>query len=358
MIERLDSYLEAKVREKVFPGAAYVVGTRDKLYTGWVGRHTYSPESPEVGDSTLWDMASVTKVMATTSSAMVLNQNGMLDLEAHVSAFLPRFRHDHVTVRDLLLHRSGLPAYFNFQNSCRTPEECEAKLFELPASEATPPKTVYSCIGFMTLQRVIESIAGKQLDVVATELVFTPLGMKNCSYRPLDLAKCAPTEKMPAWRRKIGDERGEKRVQDEFIQGTVHDPAAYMSGGVSGNAGLFCTAADLGKWLTELVRGGEKVFSPAALVEWRRRQGAASSRALGFDTKSPSGSSAGRRFHLRSYGHTGYTGTSVWIDPEARIFAGLLTNRVHPNDEAVPMLAARAGFHDAVWEELRSLRAQ
>lgn len=355
-MQKIESLLQLAIEDKKTPGAAWAIGRGEKFVTGSLGRFTFDPSSEEVSDNTLFDLASLTKVVCTTSSAMLLHQRGELDLEAHANSFLTKFQHDSVTVRDLLLHRSGLPAYFNFQTKCSSPSESEEAFWQIGLRSAIPPKTEYSCLGFMTLQRIIESISSTSLDDFASQEVFMPLGMGRTIYTPglEDRRRCAPTEVLPEWRRKLEDAWGFVRTRDDYIQGIVHDPAAFMRGGVSGNAGLFSTNTDLALWARELALGGEKLFAQNEVAAWTKRAGESSTRALGFDTKSPEGSSAGRRFHQTSFGHTGYTGTSIWIDPASRIYAVLLTNRVHPDDKA-SVASLRPAFHDLAWELAQSL---
>lgn len=355
-MKEIEALIQKALDEKRTPGAAWAIGRGENFVTGSLGGFTYDESSERVTDQTLYDLASLTKVVSTTSSALVLNQKGLLDLEAHATSYLANFQHDSVTVRDLLLHRSGLPAYYNFQSSCSTPLESEAAFWKIGLRTAIPPKTEYSCLGFMTMQRVIETISSQTLDDFVTKEVFNPLGMQRTCYTPglEDRRLCAPTETIGDWRRKLEDSWGFVRTREDFIQGGVHDPAAFMRGGVSGNAGLFSTAADLALWARELALGGAKVFAPAKLSEWTNRAGEASTRALGFDTKSPEGSSAGRRFHQSSFGHTGYTGTTVWIDPASKVYAVLLTNRVHPDDKA-SLVGVRPQFHDLAWQLAQNL---
>lgn len=348
------SVLEQAIENGAFPGAAVAYGLGSEARFGYYGSHTYDEASQEVGEETLWDLASVTKVASTTTAALCLYQESRLDLDAHVTSFVPRFRHDRVRVRDLLTHRSGLPAYCSFQTRTKTVEGSEQELFGLDLRPAVPPKTEYSCMGFMILQRVVEAVTGKGLDEAVKELAHAPLGMDSTSYKPslADRKRCAPTETRDDWRKEIEDQRGYERVNSTYIQGGVHDPAAFMVGGVSGNAGLFSTARDMALWAQELAVGGSELFDPAALRLWRTRQAKSSSRALGFDTKSPRGSSAGTLFGPQSFGHTGYTGTCLWVDPATKMWAVLLANRVHPTSANLKISKVRPAFHDAVWREL------
>ncbi|MCG9894848.1 MAG: serine hydrolase, partial [Fimbriimonadaceae bacterium] len=192
------------------------------------------------------------------------------------------------------------------------------------------------------------------LDRLADRLVFEPLKMSETGYRPTDLDRCAPTEVLADWRRELSDERKEARPNspanpDRWIQGSVHDPAAWMMGGVSGNAGLFSTIGDLAIWTQSLIQDGSGWLKPETLPRWRARAAEDSSRALGFDTKDGDTSSAGPLFGANSYGHTGYTGTSIWIDPDAKTAGILLTNRVHPDDKAT-LAQARRDFHERVYQ--------
>jgi CubicO group peptidase (beta-lactamase class C family) len=354
-MKKITELLEKGVEDGVFPGASFAYGTPGDFESGAVGRHTYSEDSPEITASTLFDMASVTKVVSTTSTALVLNQHDQIELDTAASSYDSKFQHEAVKVRDLLLHKSGLPAYKRFEKTCRSIEESEDALYALSLREAVPPKTEYSCMGFMIMQRVIQNVTEKTLADTVKELVWDPLGMNRTTYNPGKAVRplCAPTETIPDWRREIEDERGYERVNEEFVQGGVHDPAAFMMGGISGNAGVFSSANDMALWAQELASGGDKIFSPLVLAEWRRRQAEDSSRGLGFDTKSSRNSSAGRRFDIKSFGHSGYTGTCVWIDPTNKIFGVLLTNRVHPDDKGGGISQIRPKFFDAVWETLQ-----
>lgn len=346
----IDRFLDAAVTDRAFPGAAYAFGTAENVEFGAVGRHTYADD----GLPTCWempfDLASVSKVAGTTSAALCLAADGKLKLDQLVREVVPEFRHDGVTFRNLLLHDSGLPAYANLQADCTTIEEARTRLFRVNLRKRPGDETVYSCLGFCVLREAIERLSGQSLDAFLRSRVFGPLKMESARYNPpLDLRRqVPPTEKTPAWRRKIEDLRGEKRPQDEFIQGSVHDPVAFMLGGVSGNAGLFASAVDLAKLAQEYLAGKAGIWPRELVHAWTKKQGQASSRALGWDTKSPTGSSAGEKFGPNSFGHTGYTGTTLWIDPDAKRFAVLLSNRVHPVDGVLKIQEIRPRFHDLV----------
>ncbi len=328
-----------EIAARGFPGAAFALGNDRETRFGFAGRFTYDPSSPEVGSDALFDLASVTKVMATTPAAMLLFDDGKLDLDRSVQSYLPAFTgrgKEDVTVRNLLLHDSGLPAYAAL-SKYKTKEEAQDAVLRLPLPAKPGEKTVYSCMGAITLQLVIERLAAQPIDRLLNERFWTPLGMKNTLFNPnpAQKSRCVPTEGK--------------------IQGRVHDPAAFACGGVSGNAGLFSTVGDvvghLRFMLDKGVADGKQVICAKTIEEWTRRPSERSTRALGWDTRSEQGSSAGTKFSRRSYGHTGYTGTSVWVDPENRIFAALLTNRVHPK-VTDRILDFRPRFHDLAFDVL------
>jgi CubicO group peptidase (beta-lactamase class C family) len=194
----------------------------------------------------------------------------------------------------------------------------------------------------ISLQQVLEAILQGPMDAFLRERLYHPLGMKDTLFNPPQnlRSRCVPTE-------------DDKSLRKRLLQGEVHDPAAFACGGRSGNAGLFSTARDTAVFLRMMLEkgsfGGRQVLCASTVEAWTKRQAEKSTRALGWDTRSPKGSSAGSRFSLRSYGHTGYTGTSVWVDPEHRIFVALLTNRVHPTSENPRILNFRPRFHDAAF---------
>lgn len=354
---------EQGVRDGVFPGAAFAVGSAQKTEVGCVGRQRYEPSAPEITPATLFDMASVTKVFATTTAAMLLHDDGKLDIAAPVARYLPQFAVEgkkEITVRNLLVHDSGLPAYANYQGKLTTCEAVRQALLEEKPINPVGKTTVYSCLNAISLQRVIEALAGVPLDRFLSQRVFGPLGLTSTLFCPpeADWSLAAPTEKMARWRlsfRKEPPTQPEdiERALGAWIQGEVHDPLAYMQGGVSGNAGLFSTVGDTAKFLRMMLEkgsgSGKQIVCSGTVEEWTRRQGSESSRSLGWDTKSAKGSSAGSKFSMRSFGHTGFTGTCVWVDPENELFAVLLTNRVHPTSENSKTTQFRPKFHDLVF---------
>jgi uncharacterized protein YbbC (DUF1343 family)/CubicO group peptidase (beta-lactamase class C family) len=353
--EQIDAVIGEMLERRAFPGAVLAVGHGGTLaHLRPYGRLTYEDDAPPTAADTIYDLASLTKVIATTTMAMILVDEGRLDLDKPVHDYLPRFTgpgKEGVTVRHLLTHSSGVdwwaPLYEELQGKAAYLERILAmELVYEPAS-----KTVYSDLGLILLGEILERVAGQPLDVFVRDRVFRPLGMKDTMFRPPAALRprIAPTEKDP-WRRRI-------------LRGEVHDENAFALGGVAPHAGLFSTAGDLARFAQMILNGGvfehQRIVSRRTVEEFTRPAGivADSSRALGWDTKSPTGySSAGSLFSARSFGHTGFTGTSIWFDPARRLFVILLTNRVHPTRENKLIREARPAIADAVVRALADPR--
>lgn len=348
--------LAAGVADEAFPGGACCVVTPERVWKAQAGRFRYDDSSPEVSARTLWDMASVTKVMGTTTAAMLMHDDGLLPLDAPVPSLLPEFEgegKDEVRVENLLLHDSGLPAYAQIVSATSKADALE-RVLTIPLRAKPGKETVYSCLGFVTLKTLVERLAKEPIDRLLERRAFGPLGMRSTRYNPPRRiqVQCTPTEPIEPWRRKVQDERGLGRVDEVWTQGQVHDPIAFMVGGVSGNAGLFSDANDVARFLSFLLSKGAsttQIVCAATIEEWTSRKSKASSRGYGWDTISEE-SSAGSKFGPKSFGHTGFTGTSLWVDPEAGLAVGLLTNRVHPTAENMKLMPFRRRFHDAVWD--------
>jgi CubicO group peptidase (beta-lactamase class C family) len=336
----LASTLQAAVERGAFPGGVVAVGRRDTvLFLHAFGRLDYQGGAP-VTPRTVYDMASLTKVVGLTTAAMMLVDEGKLDLDAPVTRYVPAFAAggDSVTVRHLLTHSSGLPAWQPFFQRVHAREEMFALVNAEPL-EATPgARMAYSDLGAMLLTEIVEHLAGQRLDRFLDARLFRPLGMRDTRFLPprSRLARIAPTEIDTTWRHRL-------------VRGEVHDENAASMGGVSGHAGLFSTAPDVARFVQMLMRGGSRtrgradtrtseradhlLVAAATIALFTRvdRPGF-SSRALGWDTPSEN-SSAGSRLSARAFGHTGFTGTSIWVDPEQDLFVILLTNRVNPTRE-------------------------
>jgi CubicO group peptidase (beta-lactamase class C family) len=328
-----------------YPGAAVVVGRQGyAVFQKGFGKLGWTSSSARVtADRSIYDLASLTKVVGTTTAAMVLYDQGKLDLEAPVSTYLPAFSggwKDSVTVRQLLTHRSGLPAGRDLWRVAHTPDEARAAVLSTNLECRPGQCYIYSDLGADVLGFVVEAVAGESLDVFLHDKVFEPLGMTDTFFKPADSLtyRIAPTE--------IAPPRGYP------LRGEVHDENAYALGGVAGHAGLFSTAADLSIFAQMMLNGGTyngvRILGDTTVSLFTRR--AAGTRALGWDTADGDGGS-GKFLDSRAYGHTGYTGTSIWIDPERQTFVLLLTNRVHAARARRPAKVisdVRADLADAV----------
>ncbi len=331
--EPVISYLRSQV-DSAFPGAVIAVGRHDSvLLLSAVGHYGVDDPRP-VTTETVYDLASLTKVIGLTTACMMLVGEGKLDLDALVQRYVPAFRganKERVTIRHLLTHSSGLPAWRPLYIEATTRAVAFAMVDTTPLLRQPGDTFVYSDLGAMVLTQVVEGLTGQRLDAYLDAREFKPLGMTSTRYLPPSgwHDRIAPTE----------------RSQDgTIILGTVHDENAWKLGGVSGHAGLFSTAGDLAtfaQWLLDarLTPGRRPGVSrpelpPAVVLEFTRRQGipTGSSRALGWDTPSEN-SSAGTKLGAHAFGHTGFTGTSIWIDPDKDLYIILLTNRVNPTRE-------------------------
>lgn len=322
-----------------YPGASVVVGRRGAaVFERGYGHLGWTAGSPEVSpDQTIYDLASLTKVVGTTTAAMILYDEGRLDLDATVASIIPAFgggAKDRVTVRQLLTHHSGLPAGKELWRMAVTRDQ--ARDIVLASQLACNPGDcfIYSDLGADVLGWVIETVSGQGLDQFLAERVFTPLGMADTRFNPAPnlSSRIAPTEVSPP--------RGYP------LKGEVHDENAFALGGVAGHAGLFSTASDLAVFATMMLNGGVydgvRIVSDTTVARFTAR--ASGTRALGWDTADGDGGS-GEILSSRAYGHTGYTGTSLWIDPDRNMFVVLLTNRVH---------AARARRPEKVIADVRA----
>lgn len=343
---QLDSIIRTGIREGAAPGATVAIGRHGRLvHLAAYGKMAQTDSSP-VSISTLYDMASLTKVVATSTAAMILEEEGKLDLNRTVVSYLPEFNapdKSGITIRMLLTHRGGLEAFAPLYRTFRGREQYLQQINTRPLKYVPGTQAIYSDWEMMLMQFVIERITGTTLDQFVAARVFGPLGMTSTLFNP-DSAmrqRIAPTE--------FDSTRG------GVVRGFVHDENAWALGGVSGHAGLFSTAPDLAIFAQMLLNGGTykgvRILKPSTISRWTARQDPGSSRAYGWDT--PSGqSSAGHYFAARSFGHTGFTGTSIWIDPERNLFVILLTNRVNEtrqNNRHVPL---RRDVADAVQKSI------
>ncbi|MGE5101211.1 MAG: serine hydrolase domain-containing protein [Deltaproteobacteria bacterium] len=322
-LAKIDHVIERGISAGGYPGAAVVVGRRGAaVWEKGFGKLSWEKGStPVVAERTIYDLASLTKVVGTTTAVMVLYDEGKIRLDDPVSVYVPEFsggEKDRVTVRMLLEHRSGLPAGRDLWRIAHSPEEARAAVITTPLGCEPGRCYEYSDLGADMLGFVVEAASGERLDQFLAERVFQPLGMTDTFFRPADSLKTrvAPTEVAPP--------RGYP------LQGEVHDENAYALGGVAGHAGLFSTAADLAVFAQMMLNGGEyngtRIVADSTVALFTKR--AAGTRALGWDTCAGSGG-CGRYLGEDAYGHTGFTGTSLWLDPDRDMFVVLLTNRVH-----------------------------
>jgi CubicO group peptidase (beta-lactamase class C family) len=341
----VDQVLDEFVARRAFPGGVLAVGYRGALaYLHPFGRLSYDPDALPVAADTIYDLASLTKVVATTTMAMILVDEGRLDLDQKVGEILPGFRgpwKDRVTVRHLLTHSSGLPATAPLYQDIRGRAAYVQRIAAMDLVYPPGSQSVYSDLGVILLGEILERAAGRPLEDFVRERILEPLGMRDTLFRPPAslAARIAPTEFDP-WRGRM-------------VHGEVHDENAFALGGAAPHAGLFGTAGDLSRFAQMLLNGGvlddRRIVSRETVGLFTRRAGIpGSDRALGWDTRSAEGSSAGTFFSSRSFGHTGFTGTSIWIDPERNLFVILLTNRVHPTRENNLIRQARPTVADAV----------
>ena len=319
----IDHAVELGLEASGFAGMSVVVGRRDTiLWRRGYGALTWGDAAARVSaDSTIYDLASLTKVVATTAAIMVLYDRGKLRLDDRASKFLPELREGpkrDITIRQLLEHRSGLPAGRELWRKARSARGARRMVLETPLAYRPGTRQIYSDLGADVLGFVAEAVSGEPLDTFTRRNVFTPLRMTSTMFRPSARvrSRVAPTERFSS--------RGHP------LRGEVHDPNAYALGGVAGHAGLFATASDLAIFARMMLGGGSyhgvRIVSDSTVALFTRR--VAGTRALGWETCA-GGASCGQHMGERAFGHTGFTGTSIWIDPERELFIIVLTNRIH-----------------------------
>jgi CubicO group peptidase (beta-lactamase class C family) len=332
--------VRAEVKRGAFPGAALALGrgSRAEVVEG-VGSTAWKGETVDA-ERTVYDLASLTKVVSTTTAAMLLYEEGRLDLDAPVSRYLPEFTgRDRVTIRHLLAHTAGFPAGATPRGA--TPEARLASIIATPLNREPGESPVYSDVGFVVLFAALERAAGEPVPALLERRVWKPLGMKATRYTPgEDCARCAPTYRL---------------ASGKSVAGIVHDPTARSLGGVAGNAGLFSTAADLSRYAAMLASGGAlegvRVLKTETIDTFAVRQDGARERALGWETPKSDGTGpVGRTMSGRAFGHTGFTGTSLWVDPAHQTWAVLLSNRVYDTSGPNRIQKLRRTVHAFVTE--------
>ena len=347
--------IERAIADKAFPGATVAIGYRGKVSLRAFGNLSYAANAAAVDTHTMYDIASLTKVVATTTLVAKLAEGDFpvpLDLDARVERYLPEWaagpqpewRHQ-VTVRHLLTHTSGLPAFKEYWRTSKSKQETLAKIFAEPLEYEPGAKEIYSDLGIILMAEIMERLTGRALDDLAKTYIFTPLAMKDTMFRP--------PKKLWPW---IAPTEVDNNLRHRLVQGEVHDENAFAIGGVSGHAGLFSTAPDLAAFCQMILNGGvcahHRILRRATIAQFTTPQQLSSgTRTLGWAVPTEGGSS-GHYFSPHSFGHTGFTGTSIWIDPDRQLLVVLLTNRVHPTRENQKIAQLRPAFHDAVMQAL------
>ena len=362
---KLQQLLNSAIVDGAFPGAAYYLRNNGREERGFVGRQTYCPDSKPIDEHTIWDLASVSKVVSTTTLTMLAVQDGKLDLDWKVANLIPEFgveEKQEITFRNLMVHNSGLIAFRAYYKTCLTRQEVLAQIYQEKLTYPTGSKTVYSDLSMILMDEALSRINEKPIHQQFASKIAEPLHLNQIGYFNLgeptmlsttDRKDCAPTERTEEWRKTMRRLRhgdiGSIRFygnDPEYIQAEVHDPTATAMGGVAGHAGLFSTLDNLVQFVEAFSSESPTLIDREVRNQFTRRQSESSTRGLGWDTKSATGSSAGTKLGPKSYGHTGYTGTSVWIDPNSMNFAILLTNRVHPTSENSKLNSIRPLFHN------------
>jgi beta-N-acetylhexosaminidase len=349
-LARIDSTVLAAIADSAFP-CAQLVAVRENaiVIDRTYGRLTYDPDAPDATGTNLFDLASMTKVAATTAAVMKLFDEGKLGLDDRASRFIPQLdsgEKSAITVEQLLTHRAGFPPFRNYFLTCSTPGQLLDSVYRTPLIAKPGDTTVYSDFGFIVLGKIVEAVSGVTLDRYVDSVFYSPLGMTHTMFLPPAEMRdsTVPTEYDSLFRHQL-------------VRGAVHDENAYALGGVSGHAGLFSTASDLAVYMQMLMNGGTyagvRYLRPQTVSLFTGRRDTSQERGLGWDFVSASGyTSAGRFFGPLSYGHTGFTGTSVWADPGKKIFIILLTNRVYPTRNNQKIRNVRPAVYDAVMRAL------
>ncbi len=362
--------VEHAIADKAFPGATLAVGYQGKVSLHAFGKLSYDAKSPQVSVRTMYDVASLTKVIVTTTLVEKLVEGDFkspLNLDAPIERYLPEWtagrepqkglknlfhenpqdiewRH-RVTVRHLMTHTSGLPAFKEYWRTSTGKQDTLKRIFSEPLESEPGTKMVYSDLGIILMAEIIERLTGRTLDDLAKEYIFTPLAMKDSMYKP-------PKKLWPL----IAPTEFDANFRKRLVQGEVHDENAFAIGGVSGHAGVFSTAPDLAAFCQMLLNGGvyahQRILRRATIAQFTvPQQLSGGTRTLGWVVPTE-GSSSGHYFSPHSFGHTGFTGTSIWIDPDRQLFVVLLTNRVNPTRENHKIAEVRPALHDAVMQAL------
>ena len=335
----IDTVVAEGLRNERMPGCVVLVGYQGRI--AWLkayGSRQVKPEAVPMTTDTVFDLASLTKPIATATSIMQLIEDGLVELDAPAAKYIPEFGNtgkDVITIRQLLTHQSGLLPDNSIRDYENGREETFRLIHELDLRAEPGTRFMYSDVGFIVLGEIVERVSGKTLDAFAKERIFTPLGMSETGFNPpADLKhRAAPTQER----------------NGEWMRGEVHDPRAYKLGGVAGHAGLFSTAEDLARYAQMLMSNGElgeaRILKGETCQLMQTSQDVSSGvRTLGWDRRTGYSSNRGDLFSEQAFGHGGFTGTALWIDPVQEMFVIFLSNRVHPDGKgSVNALAGRIG---------------
>lgn len=354
-ITQFNQFVEQELKTSQIPGANYAIVFQDKVILGSIGHKAILPEIENNTIDTIYDMASLSKVVATTTAILQLLEQGRLRLQTKVKLYLPRFQYDQITIWHLLTHTSGLPEGVKGLMNLRSADEVWNQIYETPLSYETGMKIHYSDIGFILLGKIVEVITKMPLDVYTKQHIFSPLAMNDTGYCPSNQERCAPTE----YRNNA--------LYQGIQKGTVHDETAYLLGGVAGHAGLFSTVEDCAHFIQMILNKGmyqgqqilnshtiDRIFQP----EVEMHQGVAIRevvRSLGWMIGGLGGPH-GDLTSSQTIHHTGFTGTSIFIDRIHGIGFCLLTNRVHPtrdNTHHIDMRGRIANYLMANYQKLQ-----
>src|SRR5215217_5148822 len=355
-LTQMDAVINQEISNKRLPGAVVLVGCKGRIV--WhkaYGSRAVEPSREPMTPDTIFDLASLTKVVATATSIMILVERGKLRLTDPVSLHIPELKgegRDRITVEQLLTHVSGYAPDFDLRERWTGYDEAIKRLIKEPLRNPPGSRFTYSDIGFIALGEVVARVGGMSLDQFAQKNIFAPLRMTNTGFRPSSTltTRIAPTEKRRGQLSYLGDSAANSGAEGElWLRGEVHDPTSYRMNGVAGHAGLFSTANDLAIYCQMILNGGSfggvRVLAPLTVAEMTRPRlisNSGGTRGLGWDINTSFSTNRGELFPLGSFGHTGFTGTSVWIDRVSQTFVVFMSNRVHPDGKGdVSPLRAR-----------------
>ena len=344
-LAQMDAVIAEEIANKKLPGAVVLVGRKGRLvWRKAYGDRAVEPAREPMTPDTIFDLASLTKIVATATSIMILVERGKLRLNDPVSVHIPELRgegRDRITIEQLLTHVSGYAPDFDLRERWTGYDEAIKRLIQEPLRNPPGSRFTYSDIGFIMLGEVVKRVSGMPLDQFAQKNIFGPLQMRDTGFRPSPVlkARIAPTERRRGQLSYLGDTAVNAGAEGElWLRGEVHDPTSYRMNGVAGHAALFSTANDLAIYCQMILNGGTyggvRILAPLTVAEMTRPRVVASNgatRGLGWDMNTSFSTNRGDLFPLGSFGHTGFTGTSMWIDPASRMFVVFLSNRVHPD---------------------------